>query len=62
MHKFILVSFVLTLASCQRPPEPKILTTEERAENMFRKPAAEEQGKIKDKFQPIDHDIRKDPP
>lgn len=62
MLKFILVVFILTLASCQRPPEPKLLTTEERAEKMFRQPAAEEQGKIKDKFQPIDHDIRKNPP
>lgn len=61
MKYFILSFTLLMLIACDRhgSGDREIMTTSDRAEDMFRKPAAEEQGKIDKKFQPIDHEIKK---
>lgn len=52
---------LLMLVACDRhgSGDREIMTTTDRAEDMFRKPASEEKGKIDKKFQPIDHEIKK---
>lgn len=61
--KLVLLSFFLLTSMAfakDKKPKKEIPTTEERAESMFRKPSSKEKGKIKDKFQPIDHKIKTD--
>ena len=64
MKYLIFIFFTFMMVSCDRhgSADREIMTTSERAEDMFRKPASEDQGKIPDKFQPIDHEIKKDEP
>ncbi|WP_408095856.1 hypothetical protein ACJVC5_12505 [Peredibacter sp. HCB2-198] len=64
MKYIIFILFIFMVVACDRhgSGDREIMTTEQRAEDMFRKPASEEQGKIPDKFQPIDHEIKKDEP
>lgn len=56
MKILFLTIAALFLVSCEKE------TTKNRAMDMFREPSSEEQGKIPDKFQPIDHEIEKAEP
>lgn len=64
----IIIVFLLLLGAnfllakeVQKQEEKKLQTTSERARDMFRKPSSEEEGKIPEKFQPIDHKIKTAP-
>lgn len=64
----ILMALILLLAGniilakeVQKQEDKKLQSTSERARDMFRKPSSEEEGKIPDKFQPIDHKIKTSP-
>lgn len=64
MKYLIFILFTFMMVACDRhgSGDREIMTTSERAEDMFRKPASEEQGKIPKKYQPIDHEIKKGEP
>lgn len=51
MRILILMLLGTLFMACTREP------MKDKAADMFRKPSSEEQGKIPDKFQPIDHEI-----
>lgn len=63
MNKFILIGFVSLLMAfaCtkKQEQEARMESVTEEAQNMFRRPSGEE-AKIKDKFQPIDHNIKQE--
>lgn len=49
----LVVMFCITTFACSREP------TQDKARDMFREPSSEKQGKIPEKFQPLDHKINK---
>ena len=61
MRLILLLFTAFGLSSCDKhgSGDREIMTTKDMAREMFRRPASEEMGKINEKFQPIDHDIKK---